>query len=250
MTADKLIQLNADVGEGCANDAAIIPLVDAVNIACGGHAGDRDSIAQTIAIAKQHGVSIGAHPSFPDRAGFGRNEMHLSAAALRQTIGQQLSLIESIARSMNYPLTHIKPHGALYNMAARDRALAEQLITICKDFNAELIIVGLTNGKLIEVANAQRLKVMREGFADRRYLANGQLAPRDRSDALIEHTDDALQQVTQILDLQSVTSIDNQVIPLPCDTLCLHGDGSTAMTLARSIADFIQRRRTASDNQP
>ncbi len=248
MSADKLIQLNADVGEGCANDAAIIPLVDTVNIACGGHAGDSDTIARTIAIAKQHGVSIGAHPSFPDREGFGRNEMQMSATELSDAISEQLSLIDSIARSMGYPISHIKPHGALYNMAARNRALAEQLITICKDFNADLTIVGLTNSELIDVAIAQRLKVMREGFADRRYLANGQLAARDRPGALIEQTDDALRQVTQILDSQSVTSIDNQVVPLHCDTLCLHGDGATALVLARSIADFIRSRRTVSDN--
>lgn len=234
------IQLNADLGEGCNNDQAILPFIDAANIACGGHAGDAESIKSIIIAAKSFGVKIGAHPSFPDKAGFGRAAMQLNAQQLKDTIHQQLHLINDIANAQDYPLNHIKPHGALYNQAASDRALANQLAEIFADFNSELTIIGLAGGELIRSARASGLNVMAEGFIDRRYLANGQLAPRDREGAVINTIDQACQQAINIIKSKPITTLDGGEVHLQLDTLCLHGDGDQAAELASSIASLLK----------
>jgi len=237
---DTRLQLNADLGEGCGNDAAIMPFIDAANIACGGHAGNADSIEQTIALAIPYSIALGAHPSFPDKAGFGRQNMQLSQNELSDAIGEQLQLIERVAQSLGVQLSHIKPHGALYNQASSDSQLADQLLDIFAEFNPMLSVVGLAGGELVKRGAARGLATLSEGFADRRYQANGQLATRGQPHAVIENPAEAIAQVNQILRSGTVTAIDNSTVTLLCDTLCLHGDGTKAIEFARQVAQIVK----------
>lgn len=237
---DTRLQLNADLGEGCGNDAAIMPFIDAANIACGGHAGNADSIEQTIALAIPYSIALGAHPSFPDKAGFGRQNMQLSQSELSDAIGEQLQLIERVAQSLGVQLSHIKPHGALYNQASSDSQLADQLLDIFAEFNPMLSVVGLAGGELVKRGAARGLATLSEGFADRRYQANGQLAARGQPHAVIENPAEAIAQVNQILRSGTVTAIDNSTVTLLCDTLCLHGDGAKAIEFAQQVAQIVK----------
>lgn len=238
-TNRRKILLNADLGEGCGNDAGILPFIDLANIACGGHAGDTNTIETTIKLAKQHNVVMGAHPGYPDRAGFGRQLMPLTAGELTASLTEQLQLIDSIAKSLGCHLNHIKPHGALYNQAEQDSALANQLVAVFAAFNPQLSIIGLAGGQLIAAARAVGLATLEEGFIDRRYQPNGQLTARDSAGAVISSDSEAISQAKQLLTSSSVTAVDNSVTSLRCDTLCLHGDGERAVELAKQISQLF-----------
>ncbi len=233
------ILLNADLGEGCDNDKAIMPFIDIANIACGGHAGDAETIKTTINQAKRHSVMIGAHPSYADKENFGRKVIPLSRKEFTQSINSQLSFIANISEQLNYPLSHIKPHGALYNQLADQTGLSNLFIHICKNFNPELIIIGLANSELTRSAKNLGMAVFEEGFIDRRYLNSGRLAPRSANNAVIHNTAEAYAQAKKILTQRKVTAIDGKDISLIVDTLCLHGDNANSLALSRRVSSLF-----------
>lgn len=232
----RTIDLNADVGEGFDDtDAALLPLVTSANIACGGHAGDADTMAATVVRCLAHGVAIGAHPSYPDRAGFGRREMALSAEALDASIRAQIRSLMRIASASGARLSHVKPHGALYNRAAVDPAVAAIVANAVREVDPALALVGLAGSHLLAAGRAAGLRVVSEGFADRRYTAEGVLVPRSDAAALITDAEAASEQVRRMLLERRVTSVDGKDVALEIDTVCLHGDGPHAITFAHRL---------------
>lgn len=231
----RTIDLNADVGEGFCTDAALLPLVTSANIACGGHAGDADTMATTIVRCLAHGVAIGAHPSFPDREGFGRRDVALSAAELLVSIKAQITSLMHVASASGARLAHVKPHGALYNRAAVDPVLAAIVATAVREVDPALSLVGLAGSHLLVAGRAAGLRVLSEGFADRRYTAEGALVSRSDAAALITDAGEASSQVRRMLFDRRVTSVDGRDVSLEVDTVCLHGDSPNAITFATRL---------------
>lgn len=234
------IDLNADLGEGCSNDAALLELCSSVNVSCGIHAGDADTMATAIRLALSRGVRIGAHPSFPDREHCGRREMRLPFASLRNHLLYQLGAIDLLARTHGAQLTHIKPHGALYNQAAVDRELAESLVFIFQEFNPSLALMSLAGGELDYAGRQAGLRVIAEGFADRRYTLFGTLVPRSEPGAMIHDSAEAVAQSLQMIREQTVTAIDGTPVRVCADSLCIHGDTPEALQFARSLHEAFQ----------
>ncbi|GAA4650641.1 5-oxoprolinase subunit PxpA [Kistimonas scapharcae] len=233
------LDINCDLGEGAGNDKAIMPYISSANIACGYHAGDPRLMAETIKLALTHNVAIGAHPGFPDKAGFGRHEMSIPAEDIRQQVLYQIGALAAIVHAEGGRLHHVKPHGALYNMAARDATLARCIAQAIADLNPDLILVGLAGSELVKAGSAQGLKVAHEVFADRTYQRNGQLTPRSQPNALINNNEQALAQIHDMVVNGCVTTVDGNTIPVQADTLCLHGDGAHALTFAQAAHGFL-----------
>ena len=238
-----VIDLNADLGEGGADDEAILACVSSVNIACGGHAGDAASMQAATAAAMRLGVAIGAHPSFPDRENFGREDMTMPAEQLHAELFAQISALRKIVHAAGGRLVHVKPHGALYNQAARDPALARVVTKAIVDVDPALRVVGLSGGQLIRVAREQGLAVAEEVFADRRYDAQKNLVSRKHPDACIEDLDQALRQVLLFVEKNKVQTIDGQLLNISADTICVHGDGKHALALAQLIRETLRQRQ-------
>lgn len=236
------IDLNADLGEGGRHDEAILACVSSANIACGGHAGDAASMRAAVQAALRHGVALGAHPSYADRANFGRTEMQLPPSQLAAMLRGQILALQAIAAQQGARLLHVKPHGALYNQAARDAALAQVIVEVVQQIDPQLRLVGLSGSALIRCAQAAGLAVVQEAFADRRYLADGSLAPRSQPGATIDDEQLALQQALQLITAQRVTTLDGHSLQLAVDTVCLHGDGAHALQLARLLRDTLRQR--------
>lgn len=230
-----VIDLNADVGEGCGQDAALMPLLSSANICCGAHAGDEDSMRAALRLAKFHGVAVGAHPGYPDRAHFGRREMPLPPPAVYAEVLRQIRILADIAQAEGVALAHVKPHGALYNQAARDRVLAEAITAAVRDYHPQLRIVGLAGGELTAAARRLGLAAVEEAFADRRYRADGTLLDRSQPGALIEDVEEAVQQALCLAKGAGVLSCDGRRVSIKADSLCLHGDGRHAVDFARRI---------------
>jgi len=236
----KTIDLNADVGEGygawrMGDDAALVPLVSSANIACGYHAGDPRTMAESVRLCAAHGVAIGAHPSYPDREGFGRRAMALAASEIREAMLYQIGALEAFARAASLRLHHVKPHGALYNLAAVDTGVAEAIAQAVHDFDPALVLVGLAGSRLVEAGRACGLRTLAEGFADRRYTRSGTLVPRSDPRALITDEAEAEAQVLAMLQAGSVSSVEGDAVALEVDTVCLHGDGAHAIAFARRL---------------
>lgn len=229
------IDLNADLGEGAPHDAELLALVSSANISCGAHAGDADSIASAIHLAHAHAVRIGAHPSYPDRVNFGRKFMQLAFPSLRNHLLYQLHALRGIVHSQGAQLTHIKPHGALYNQAAMDARLAEDLVLIFQEFDPQIAIVGLAGSQLIHRANQLGMRTIAEGFADRRYTAQGTLEPRSVPDAVIHDSQQAVAQCLEMICEGRVTTTQGQRVKVQIDSICLHGDTPEALCFARAI---------------
>ena len=223
------------MGEGIGNDTLIMPFISSANIACGYHAGDEDTMKRTIELCLQNNVAIGAHPSFPDRENFGRTDMLFKPQEVYDIIIKQIQLLEKIAGELGTFLHHIKPHGALYNMAARDKNLASVITLSIKDFNDKLILYGLSGSHLIKEAKNIGLKTLSEVFADRTYKDDGNLTPRHNTGALIEDTEKAIVQVLQMVNERTVTGLSGKKITLVADTVCIHGDGAHAVDFAKAI---------------
>ncbi|UTH74384.1 5-oxoprolinase subunit PxpA [Chromobacterium sp. IIBBL 290-4] len=234
------IDLNADLGEGCCSDAELLALVSSANIACGWHAGDAPTMRQAVRQALANGVAIGAHPSFPDREHFGRREMALPLEDVRAGMLYQLGALDAIVRAEGGQLRHVKPHGALYNQAAREPALAACLAQAIRDFNPGLRVVGLAGSLFIEACRAEGLAVWREAFADRGYRADGSLVPRGQPGDLLTSEDTVLSQVGDMVQNQRVLSIEGRSVPLRAQTLCLHGDGPHALAFARRLRQYLE----------
>ena len=229
------VDLNCDMGEGMANDAAIMPYITSANIACGFHAGNSDLIHYTIDLALKHKVHIGAHPSFRDKENFGRRELQMPLDKLYAIVIEQLIKIDLIAKQRGAIMHHVKPHGALYNMAAKDAKLAKTIAQAIKDFDESLILYGLSGSQLISEANTLGLKTASEVFADRTYQDDGSLTLRSQPHALIEDENKSIEQVLQIIHEGSVTTVSRNVIPIVAETICIHGDGKQAVKFAKAI---------------
>ena len=224
------IDLNCDLGEGAAHDAELMPLITSANIACGGHAGDAATMRATVALAQRHGVAVGAHPGFMDRANFGRRELPVGPEAVHELVLDQIRRLQALA-----PLRHVKPHGALYNMAAREPALARALVDAVYEADPRLILFGLAGSHVIAAAEACGLPVASEVFADRTYQADGALTPRTQSDALITDVAVAMAQVRRMVREGKVRATDGTDVLIRADTVCVHGDGANPVEFARRL---------------
>jgi len=229
------IDINCDMGEGIGNDEAIMPFISSANIACGYHAGDEETMRQTIESAIKYNVAIGAHPSFFDKENFGRTEMNLPADEIYDLVILQLRTIHKIVKEKNAALHHVKPHGALYNMSARSPQIAKAVAQAVKDFDGGLVLFGLSGSHSIKEAEVINLRTANEVFADRTYQDDGNLTPRSQSNALIEDVSKSVQQTLQMIKEKTVTSVSGKTIPIIADTICLHGDGKYAVEFAKAI---------------
>jgi UPF0271 protein len=241
----KDIDLNCDLGESfgawrMGDDASLLPLISSANVACGFHGGDPQVMARTVALAMQHNVAIGAHVSLPDLQGFGRREMHVSTDEVHAITLYQIGALHAFVQAAGTRLTHVKPHGALYNMAARDRALADAIARAVHQFDPRLLLVGLAGSALLDAGKHFGLPVIAEAFADRRYRADGMLQPRSEDGAVINDISAATAQALGIVRDGAVHTTDGARIELRADTLCLHGDGAHAVALARELRAALE----------
>ena len=228
--------LNCDMGEGIGNDEEIMPFITSANIACGYHAGDETTMRDTVILAKKAGVAIGAHPSFLDKENFGRTEMNdVSAQQVYELVTEQIRILHKIVVECNAVLHHVKPHGALYNMAARDAQLSRAIAQAVYDYDKNLVLFGLSGSHLISEAKSVGLTTASEVFADRTYQDDGKLTPRSKPNALIEDEEQALQQVLQMVKQGTVISTSAKEIAIVAETVCLHGDGKNAVAFAGTI---------------
>ena len=233
MTA--IIIINCDLGEGMGNDLLIIPHIHSANIACGYHAGDAETMRQTIEACIKHDVLIGAHLSYYDRENFGRTEMQLPSDEIYELITQQLIIFSEVLNMFEASLHHVKPHGALYNQSAKDPLIAKAIASAVKDFDPDLILYGLSESHSIDEAKKIGLRTASEAFADRTYQDDGTLTPRTQPGALIEEVDKVVSQVSEMINEGVVTTISGKKIPIIAETICVHGDGKKAVEFVRSI---------------
>lgn len=229
------IDLNADLGEGGSADDALMTLVSSVNIACGFHAGDAQTMLTSVRNAIKYGVAIGAHPGFSDRANFGRTAMDLPPETVYAQTLYQIGALDAIVRAQQGVLCHVKPHGMLYNQAAKEPALADAIARAVRDYNPHCILVGLAGSELIRAGARLGLTTRQEVFADRGYQADGSLVPRTQPGALITSEPQALAQTLEMVRLGQVTTIDGTTAKVQADTVCLHGDGEHALAFARRL---------------
>jgi UPF0271 protein len=233
------IDLNADVGEGCGHDEGLVPLVSSVNIACGAHAGDEETMRWAVALALRHGAAIGAHPGFADRENFGRKELSINPTAAAGLVLGQARRLREIAADLGARVGHVKLHGALYNMAARDRALATAIAAALAaepgDSGNRWILVTLADSVMASVGREHGLRVVGEAFADRSYRRDGSLTPRSEPGAVIADAGAAAHQALRIAAEGIVRNADGEDIRIDAETLCLHGDGASAIEFARRI---------------
>jgi 5-oxoprolinase (ATP-hydrolysing) subunit A len=234
------IDINCDMGESfgpwkMGADDDVMPNITSANVACGAHAGDPRVMRRTVRAAKRHGVSVGAHPGFADLQGFGRREMQVDPAEVEDTLIAQVGALAAIARAESVPLRHVKAHGALYNMAARDRRLADAIAAAIKAFDSSLVMFGLPKSPLIEAGVAAGLRVAAEGFADRAYEPDGSLTPRSRPGAVIHDPAVVVDRAVRMVRDGIVLTPAGQEIPLKVDTLCVHGDTPGAAELVKRI---------------
>jgi UPF0271 protein len=241
----KTIDINSDLGESfgawrMGNDDALLAVVSSANIACGFHAGDPDIMRSTVALAVQHGVAIGAHVSLPDLQGFGRRELAVTPNEAYAMTLYQIGALHGFVKAAGTSLRHVKPHGALYNMAAKDIRLADAIASATRDFDPNLRLFGLAGSALIDAGLAAGLPVAAEAFADRRYRDDGSLQPRREPDAVITEGDEAIAQAMAMVREGQVRAVDGTIVALQADTLCVHGDGAHAVAFARQLRAALE----------
>ncbi len=229
------IDLNCDMGEGFANDALIMPLISSANIACGFHAGGGALMHQTIRLAMQHHVAIGAHPSFNDREGFGRRILQLPTTAIHRMVSDQIDLMMKATAAEGGKLSHVKPHGALYNMAANELPVADAISRAIQEIDDTLIVYGLPDSASESSAKAHGLRFYKEVFSDRTYTNEGKLTPREEPHAMIETAVQSLEQVLKVILHETIKSTGGHEISVKADTICIHGDGEHALAFAQLI---------------
>lgn len=229
------LDLNADIGEGMPWDAELLGLISSANIACGYHAGDHNTIANTVTAAVREGVAIGAHPGLPDRANFGRIALEMTPEEVSRLTLFQLGAISAIVKAVDARLVHVKPHGALYHMLERDEALADAFVDAAALFDPSLAIFGLSGGRLVAAARRRGSSAKHEVFADRAYLGDGSLAPRATAGAMIHDGTAAADRIAGLLGQGTLQSMDGSALRLKCDTLCFHGDSPGAVAFARDL---------------
>lgn len=234
------IDLNCDMGESYGNftvgqDELLIPLISSANIACGFHGGDPNTIHKTIRLAQSFDVAVGAHPSYPDLQGFGRRNMPLDAQEIYDIVLYQVGAVAAFTKAAGIPLSHVKPHGALYNRAAVDMEAATAIVHAVYYFDPNLFLYCPPQSCMSAAAEQTGLRFIREAFADRTYSADGQLTPRSSSNALIADETLAAKQALQIILQKSVLTAEGKTIPMEADTICIHGDGHHAVPIANAI---------------
>ncbi|MDR4890296.1 5-oxoprolinase subunit PxpA [Fredinandcohnia sp. QZ13] len=243
----KTIDLNCDLGESfgaykIGNDEQVLPHISSANIACGFHAGDPHVMSQTVQLAKKYDVAIGAHPGFQDLVGFGRRAMAVSPSDVYDLVIYQIGALSAFCQVHDVKLTHVKPHGALYNMAAVDTSLAEAIAKAIANFDPTLVLYGLAGSKLIEAGEKYGLHAVSEVFADRTYQPDGTLTQRTEPNAVIHDSNQSIKQVLQMVKEQTVQTITGEVIPIKADSICVHGDNIHAI-------QFVQRLNHALTNE-
>lgn len=234
------VDLNADLGEGAGHDAELFEFISSANIATGFHAGDAGTMRGALVSAKDHGVAVGAHPSFFDRENFGRKELKISQEEVSDGLIYQLGVFQAIATAIGMQPNHVKPHGALYNMAVRDRRLADTIASAIKSIDAKLILFAPDNTELARAAEAHGLKVAREVFADRNYLNDGWLVPRTRPDAVLHDPKEAAERVLRMLREGKVRSIEGRDVDVQAETICVHSDTPGAGEFARELRSQLE----------
>jgi UPF0271 protein len=235
------IDLNADLGEGGVNDEAMLDSVSSINVACAWHAGSAEDMLSLVRAARLRGIAIGAHPGYPDRENFGRQEMTLPLSSVRAGLLYQIGALDGIVRAEGGELSHVKAHGALYNQAARDPDLARCIARAIRDFNPQLKVMGLAGSLMIDAVRAEGLTALQEGFADRRYSGDGRLVPRGSAGALIEDQSAMLAQALSMVKYGSVMAQDGSLCRVHIDTLCLHGDAPQALQFARALRTQLRQ---------
>lgn len=234
------VDLNCDLGESfgawkMGRDEEVLPLVTSVNVACGMHAGDPLTMRATIELARAHQVSVGAHPGYPDLQGFGRRALALSPREAYAYVQYQVAALEGMCRAQGVRLAHVKPHGALYNTCARDEALADAVAAAVRDLDPGLALVALAGSVAAERGRAAGLRVAEEFFADRGYTAQGALVPRGQDGAMVSDARIAAARVMRAVEQGEVEAVDGTVVPVRCDTVCIHGDGAQALAFAHDV---------------
>jgi len=234
------IDLNGDVGESfgayeIGHDAALIPILTSANIACGFHAGDPGVMRATVALARQHGTAVGAHPGFPDLVGFGRREIKATPREVEDLVAYQIGALAAIAAAQGVRLTHVKPHGALYNMAARDLDLADAIARAIAAVDPSLALFGLPGSQSLEAAQRHKVRAVSEAFADRAYRRDGSLVPRNQPGAVIDDEQIVVTRAVAIARDRVVIAADGTRVPLDVQTICVHGDTPGAAVLASRI---------------
>jgi UPF0271 protein len=235
------IDINCDMGEGMLNDASLMPLISCANIACGYHAGNEDTIKRTIELALEHNVAIGAHPSYHDRANFGRLSQSISLVELAELISDQLNIFEKITNQMGCKIHHVKLHGALYNDCAKDALSSKIVAQTIQAIDPSIMLYGLSGSHSIKEAKAIGLRTVEEVFADRTYQANGQLTPRYLDHALITDPNESAQQVLSMVLDQEIKTHDGTMIAVNAETICIHGDHPDAVEIAKHLFNTLQQ---------
>ena len=236
----EFVDLNCDMGESfgpwkLGADAAVMASITSANIACGFHAGDPGVMRETIRLAAEAGVAVGAHPGFPDLGGFGRREMQVAPREVEDLMLYQIGALAGLARAAGVTLRHVKPHGALYNMAVRDRRLADAIARAVAGFDTSLVLFGLAGSVMLDAGRDAGLKVAAEGFADRMYEPDGSLTPRSRAGAVVADPADVARRAVRLVRDGAVITSSGSVLPLQIDTICVHGDTPGADVSAREL---------------
>lgn len=238
------VDLNSDLGESfgrytIGNDDKIIPLISSANVACGYHAADPVVMGKTIAMAKEADIRVGAHPGFPDLMGFGRRNMNVTPAEAKAYVLYQLGALDAFCRVNGVKMQHVKPHGALYNMAAKDYALSTAICEAIKEFDSNLIVLALSGGQLAKAAQDMGLRTAMEVFADRGYEEDGTLVDRRKEGAMITDENEAIARVIRMVKEKKVTAVTGKDIPIQADSICVHGDGAKALAFVEKIREVF-----------
>ncbi|MDB6148099.1 MAG: hypothetical protein JWO45_1763 [Spartobacteria bacterium] len=234
------VDLNADLGEGAGRDAELLGLVTSANIACGFHAGDADTMRQAILAALERDVAIGAHPSFFDRENFGRKELTMTVEEIFDAVAYQLGIFQAVAQATGARPNHVKPHGALYNMASRDEKIADAIARAIMSIDPSLILFAPHGSLLAHAGRSHGLVVVYEVFADRNYLGNGSLVPRTRPDALLHDPEEAALRVVRMLRDGVVRSVDGMDVTVRAETICVHGDTPASVEFAGTLRSHLE----------
>lgn len=233
----KTVDINADVGEGLGNEALLMPYLSSCNIACGGHAGDAKTMTEVVRLAKNHEVKIGAHPSFPDPLNFGRAVMDISAADLYSSLKSQIRRLQQILHKENAQLHHIKPHGALYNLAAKDEKTAKIIIEVVKSIAMPIQLYVPYNSVISKLAEQEKISTTFEAFADRNYEENLSLVSRKKEDAILHENSRILNHILGMIHREKVTAINGVEVSIKASTFCVHGDTKNAL----EILEFLTK---------
>ncbi len=237
------IDINCDVGEGVGNESDLLPLISSCNIACGGHAGDADTMQRVVQLAKQHHIKVGAHPSYPDRANFGRLSMDIDAKTLQDSIKNQLKSFVEILEAAILELHHIKPHGALYNDVAKNVNLARIFLKAIETYKTECFLYVPYGSVILREAKAQGFKIKQEAFADRNYNNDLSLVSRKQPNALIENPKNVLQHLLTIVKRGEVITASKERVIIEADTYCVHGDTPSALKILTYLSKELPKHQ-------